>query len=59
MNDLQSTENRVLRNKASAVTYQFSPSAVIGSLIDKIEKRKKSNEYYSTKKKKREGKNKF
>ncbi|MEZ5103912.1 MAG: hypothetical protein R2757_05420 [Draconibacterium sp.] len=54
MNDLMSTENRVLRTEASAVTYQFSPSKVIGSLIDKIEKRKKSNEYYSTKKKKHE-----
>jgi len=54
MNDLISTENRVMRSEASAVTYQFSPSAVVGSIIDKIEKRKKSNEYNSTKKKDKE-----
>lgn len=54
MNDLLNSENRVMRSEASAVTYQFSPSAVIGNIIDKIEKRKKSNEYYSTKKKKQE-----
>jgi len=52
MNDLMSTENRIQRSEASAVIYQFSPSAIIGGLVDKIEKRKKSNEYYSTRKKK-------
>ncbi len=56
MDNLVSTENRVLRSEASAVTYQFSPSEVIGNLIGKIQKRKKSNEYYSTKKKKKENK---
>lgn len=56
MNDLISTENRVMRSEASAVTYQFSPSAVIGNIVDKIEKRKRSNEYSSTRKLKNENK---
>lgn len=54
MNDLISTENRVMRSEASAVTYQFSPSAVIGNIVDKIERRKRSNEYSSTRKLKKE-----
>lgn len=54
MNDLLSTENRVMRSEASALTYQFSPSAVIGNIINKIEKRKRSNEYSSTRKLKKE-----
>ena len=51
MENLLNTENKVQRTAASAITYEFSPSEVIGKILDKIEKRKKSNEFYSVKKK--------
>ena len=54
MEDLLNTENRVQRTAASALTYEFSPSEIIGDVINKIKKRKKGNEYSSTKKKKQE-----
>ena len=50
MENLLNTENRVQRSEASALTYQFSPSEVIGKIINNMKKRKKSNEYSSTKK---------
>ena len=50
MQQLLQTENKVERAAANSLTYQFSPSYVIGKLIDKIQLRKKSNEYDSTKK---------
>ena len=54
MEDLLNTENRVQRSAASSLTYEFSPSELIGDLVNKIKKRKKASTYSSTKKKKQE-----
>ena len=53
MQQLLNSQNKVERAAANSLTYRFSPSVVIGKIIDKIKVRKKSNEYYSTKKKTR------
>lgn len=50
MHQLLNTENKVERAAANSLTYQFSPSAVIGKIIDRIKLRRQSNEYFSTKK---------
>ena len=50
MRQLLNTENKVERAAANSLTYQFSPSEIIGKIIDKIKLRKKSNQNYSTKK---------
>ena len=50
MQQLLQTENKVERAAANSLTYEFSPSAVIGKIVDKITQRKKSNQFYSTKK---------
>ncbi len=50
MRQLLNTENKVERAAANSLTYQFSPSEIIGKIIDKINLRKKSNENSSTKK---------
>ena len=53
MEQLLQTHNKVERAAAHSLTYRFSPSAVIGKVIDKIKIRKKSNQYSSTKKNKK------
>jgi len=50
MQQLLQTENKVERAAANSLTYQFSPSEMIGKIIDKIQLRKKSSQYDSTKK---------
>ncbi len=50
MQQLLSSENKVERAAANSLTYQFSPSEIIGKIIDKINLRKKSNKNSSTKK---------
>ncbi len=48
---LMNTENMVQRTAASSVSLmKFSPSEEIGKLIERLKKRKKSNQYKSTKK---------
>lgn len=53
MKQLLQTENRVERAAASSLTYEFSPSAVIGIVVHKIKIRKKANQYNSEKKRKK------
>ncbi|MBN2634989.1 MAG: hypothetical protein JXR61_01880, partial [Prolixibacteraceae bacterium] len=53
MKQLLQTENRVERAAASSLTYGFSPSEVIGIVVHKIKIRKKSNQYNSEKKRKK------
>lgn len=50
MKTLLSKENRVERVTANSLNYQFSPSEIIGKIAEKIEKRKKSKQFYSSKK---------
>lgn len=50
MRQLLNKENRVERTSASSLNYQFSPSEIIGKIAKKIEKRKKSKQFNSTKK---------
>lgn len=50
MGELLNKENRVERAAASSLHYQFSPSQIIGKISEKIKKRKKANQYQSTKK---------
>jgi hypothetical protein len=49
--NLLDKNNRIERSRASSLNYQFSPSEIIGKLIDKRKQRKKSKEFDSTKKK--------
>ena len=50
---LMNSENRVHRSAASSVSIlSFSPSEQIGKIIKRIKRRKKSNKYSSTRKKK-------
>lgn len=51
MKNLLQKENRIERVMASSLTYQFSPSEVIGRIIEKFEYRKKIRENYTNKKK--------
>ena len=44
MQQLLQTENKVERAAANSLTYQFSPSEMIGKIIDKIQQRKKSSQ---------------
>lgn len=50
MEDLLNTENRVQKSAASALTYQISPSEIIGKLVEKHKKKKDAKQYSSTKK---------
>lgn len=50
MKQLLNKENRVERTTASSLNYQFSPSEIIGKIAEKIDKRKKSKQFNSTKK---------
>lgn len=49
MRQLLNTENKVERAIANSLTYQFSPSEIIGKIVDKIKLRKRSNQFSSTK----------
>ena len=53
MQQLLQRENKVERAAANSLTYSFSPTAVIGKIVDKIKLRKKSKQYNSTKRKKK------
>ncbi len=50
MTQLLNTENRVERARANSLNYEFSPSEVIGKIVDRIKLRKRASEYSSTKK---------
>ncbi len=50
MEELLNTENRVQKSAASALTYQISPSEIIGKLVEKHKKKKEAKQFYSTKK---------
>lgn len=49
MEDLLNTENRVQKTAASALTYQISPSEIIGKIVEKRKKKKEAKQFSSTK----------
>jgi len=53
MKQLLQTHNKSERAAASSLTYGFSPSAVIGKIVDKINLRKRSNQYLTKKERKK------
>jgi len=53
VSEMATEHNKVLRSEASSISIiRFSPTDIIGKLIEKSKKRKKSNQYKSTRKKK-------
>lgn len=50
MKDLLNTENRVQKSAASALTYQISPSEILGKLAEKRKKKKEAKQFSSTRK---------
>lgn len=53
MKQLLNKENRLERTTASSLNYRFSPSVIIGKIVEKTENRKKSKQFDSTKKQSR------
>lgn len=53
VNAMVTEHNELMRSEASSISiYRFSPSSVIDKLVKKRKRRKHSNQYYSTRKKK-------
>jgi hypothetical protein len=53
VSEMATEHNKILRSEASSISIvRFSPTNIIGKLIEKGKKRKKSDQYKSTRKKK-------